>query len=141
MFNTNHLVVTVSKIKFSYSTTLTGVPYKTWIDSGCSTSATYDLAPFSSYRSFDGALVVGNGPKIPIVGKGPISINCLIGNDWKIITLHEVLHIRGLNRNILSCGRLRNLRYCSLDEPGSNKWVFFDRSHGKCLVSSQTSIN
>lgn len=76
-----------------------------WImDSGASQSYTWDQSLFSTFSKCSGAVTIGNGKCLEIIGKGDVTINIFRNNCDQSITLHDVYLVPELTCNLLSLG-------------------------------------
>ena len=88
-----------------------------WIlDSGCSRHITFNSRFFSTYQKVDGRKVtMGNEASCPIVGIGDVKIVMFDGVER---TLTGVLHVPGMNKNIISLSILDKEGFKCIGEGG-----------------------
>lgn len=107
-----------------------------WIvDSGCSTSASFERENFINYRSFDGQISIGDGSKLNIVGIGTIKLWCKVGSRAKPLYIDNAHHVPQLTRNLLSVGQLKQQGLMIKDRIGYRGLDFFDRTNQLRLAS------
>jgi hypothetical protein len=104
-----------------------------WLDSGANTNVCTNKYYFSSYQITSGrSVTVANGTFVKVLGVGEIKLNFTSG---KSIILHDVQHVPGIGKNLISVSLLVQLGYKVVLE--SNKVVIskHDVFIGKGYVS------
>lgn len=89
-----------------------------FVDSGASFHCTSQRDVFHDYASGDfGEVIVGNGHKCPIVGKGTVTVKV---PEKGHLVLYETRHIPQLNKNLISTSKLDQEGYVTTF--GSGQW-------------------
>jgi hypothetical protein len=83
----------------------THVDHEAWlIDSGASFHMTPHKEWFCKYERYDGGYVfLGDGSIAKIIGRGKFKLDLM---NRRIITLHGVLHIPGLDKKLISIRKM-----------------------------------
>lgn len=74
------------------------------IDSGSSKHISANREWFRNYRPCDEKVQVGNHEWVEAVGCGEIELVCNIGGRTELVTIHDVLHVPSIARNLFSVG-------------------------------------
>jgi hypothetical protein len=71
-----------------------------WLDAGANVHVCFDLNLFSSYQATDSSsILMGNGSRAVVHGVGRVNLKLTSG---KTLSLKNVQHVPGINRNLIS---------------------------------------
>jgi hypothetical protein len=76
---------------------------------------------FFEYEKYDGGNVfLGNDSTTRIIGRGRVKLRLI---DGRIRTLHGVLHVQGMARNLISVRKMEDARLITIFEKGTCRMV------------------
>ena len=90
------------------------------IDSGASFHMTPHRECFYEYEKYNGNVFLGDDSPKKIMGRGRVK---LFLNDGRVKTLHGVLHILGLARNLISISKMVDARVKTMFEKDRCKMI------------------
>lgn len=111
------------------------------IDSGCTTTSTYDKRYFKSYEPYHGLITIGDGRTIEILGIGKVDLLSYVDGVKTRLELQNVYHVPKLHRNLISYGQLLEDGYNGVTAKDRRTWSILDDAQKVKLIANRLANN